>query len=225
MPLDTTQLTQMGMNFWKWAVYGIFIFVFFAGVYGLAFWFNRSKRYKYRVRIFNRDSIGNIIQQPDDRGGIFLDKKTNFRLFLLRKNKFGLDPDEIPYLISFRRGLLGFGLKTENIVHILQTGLKNFQFLKPQLSENPGIVFNVQDEDVAWAINAYERHKKAFQQTLLQQVMPIIGMAFVFMMVVVALYFIFKNFGTLSDTAAALKESAQAFTEAVKIQHLGTVVE
>ena len=107
----------------------------------------------------------------------------------------------------------------------MQSGLKNFQFLKPSVSGNPGIVFNVQEEDVAWAVNAYERHKKAFQQNLLQQIMPIIGMAFVFMLIVVCLYFIFKNFGTLSDTANAFNAAAETFTKAMQMQTLGTVVQ
>ena len=216
MALDTTQIAAMGMNIWKWVAYGIMFAVSMGAIYAAAYWYNRKKRYNYIVRVFNRDATGNVVQQPDDKGGIFLDKKTNYRLFLLRKYKFGLDPDEIPYLITSRG---------QKIVYLLQSGLKNFQFLKPSVSGNPGLVFNVQDEDVAWAVNAYERHKKAFQQNLLQQIMPILGMAFVFMLIVVSLYFIFKNFGTLGDTANAFNAAAAEFTKAMQMQKLGTVVQ
>lgn len=213
---DTAQITSIGMNIWKWVVYGIIFAVSMGMIYAAAYWYNRKKRYSYVVRVFNKDATGNVVQQPDDKGGVFLDKKTNYRLFLLRKNKFGLDPDEIPYLITSRG---------KKIVYLLQTGLKNFQFLKPAISDNPGLVFNVQDEDVAWALNAYERNKKAFAPTLMQQIMPIIGMAFVFMLILVSLYFIFKNFGVISDTADAFNHAAITFKEAMQLEKLGTVVE
>ncbi len=213
--IDMANVTQIGMDIWKWVVYGIIFVVAIGCIYAVAYWYNRKKRYKYIVRVFDKDAVGNVVQQPDDKGGIFLDKKTNYRLFLLRKNKFGLDPDEIPYLITSTG---------QKIVYLLQTGLKNFQFLKPSVSGNPGIVFNVQDEDVAWALNAYERTKMAFKQSLLQQLMPILGMAFVFTLVVVAMFFIFKNLGVLGEVAESMNAAAAQFTEAVKIQKLGSVV-
>lgn len=199
------------MEVWKWASY-LIIGLFLIGVfYILAFWYNRTRRYDWVVRIFNKDANGQVIQQKDDRGGIFLDKRTMYRLFLLRRLKFGLDPDEIPYILNW---------KGQKMVYLVQTGLKNFQFMKPQISDNPGLVFNVQDEDVAWALNAYERHKKNFQNKFLEQIMPIIGMVLVFMLVIVAMYFIFKNFGELSATAGAFKEAADAYARA----QLGTTV-
>jgi len=201
----------IGMEVWRWTTYLILGLVVIAVVYVFALWYNRTKRFNWIVRIFNRDATGQVIQQPDDRGGIFLDKKTNYRLFLLRKNKFGLDPDEIPYILTS---------KGSKIVYLLQTGLKNYQFMKPQISENPGIVFGVQDEDVAWALNAYERNKKAFQNTFLTQVMPIIGMAFVFLLIVVSMYYIFKNFDVLKDVALAFNQAAVEFNKA----QLGTAV-
>ncbi len=203
--------TAIGMEIWKWAT-RLIIGLGVIGIgYVIALWWNRNKRYNWIVRIFNKDAIGNVIQQPDDKGGVFMDKKTQYRLFLVKKIKFGLDPDVIPYILTS---------KGQKIVYLLQTGLKNYQFMKPSISDNPGLTFGVQDEDVAWALNAYERNKKAFENTFLQQIMPIVGMAFVFLLIVVSMYYIFRNFGVLSEVAQSFNEAAKEFA---KVQ-LGTTV-
>lgn len=204
MAIDFSIITNIGGDLGTWGSRLAAIAGFAAVAYAGAFAYNRTKRYNYVVRIFNRDAIGNVIQLPDDKAGIFLDKKTQYRLFLLRRNKFGLDPDEIPYILSS---------KGKKIVYLLQTGLKNYQFMKPDISKAPELIFNVQDEDVAWALNAYERNKKPFGNKFLEQIMPFIGMAFVFTLVVVALFFIFKHIGVLTEVANAFRDAAIEFAK------------
>jgi len=216
MTIDYSSIQAIGPEIWKWLVRAMYLAIFAGLAYAAAYFFNRFKRYNYIVRIFNRDATGHIVQQPDDKGGIFLDKKTSYRLFLLRKNKFGLDPDEIPYILTS---------KGRKLVYLIQTGLKNFQFLKPDISSNPGLVFNVQDEDVAWALNAYVRHKAIFQNNIWQQIMPFLGMTFVFVTVMISLYWVFQNLGTLQGVADAMKEAAMAMKDVAKLQNLGAVVE
>lgn len=201
----------LGVEFIRWASRLIGLIFAMLSIYALVHWFNKRKRYIYTVRVYEKDSLGNVIEKPTDSGGIFLDKKTQYRLFLLKNNKCGLTPDNVPYLLS------STGRK---VVYILQTGLKSFQYMKPAVSDNPGITFGVQDEDVAWAINAYARHKAAFQTSLLEKVLPFLGMAFVFMTVIVALYYIFDNMSVLTEVAASFRDTADTLA---KIK-LGTAV-
>ena|SRR3990167_634048 len=205
MAVDYQVLINFGKEALTWLVRILMGVGAIAVAYALAYLVNRQRKYNWNVRIFDRDASGNVIQQPDDKGGIFIDKKTNFRLFKLKKNKFALDPDEIPYIINH---------KGKKIVYLIKTGLKNYQYLKPQISSNPGLVFNVQDEDVAWAMNAWTRFKNPFKNRMLEMIMPYIGMAFVFLLIVVSLYFIFKNFGVLSETATAFRDAAAEFAKA-----------
>jgi len=217
MSFDTANLLQMGKTLWGWIYWAILIGGFGLLSYGIAFWFNKKKRYEWIVRIFNKDATGQVIQQPDDKGGIFLDKKTQYRLFMLRKNKFALDPDDIPYILTS---------KGKKIVYLLQTGLKNFQYMKPEISNNPGLVFNVQDEDVAWAINAWERYKNPYKNKFMEQIMPFLGMAFVFLIVVAALYFMIVKAGFNAELLTQLSESAKDIAASLaKASIGGTIVE
>ncbi len=101
------------------------------------------------------------------------------------------------------------------MVYLLQTGLKNFQFMIPVINNKSKIVFNVQDEDVAWAMNAWERYKNPYKNKFLEHIMPFIGMAFVFLLVIISLYYIFKHIGVLSEVANAFRDAA---TEFAKVQ-------
>lgn len=205
----------IGAGIGQW-IYRIGLMLFLGGgLYLIAFYWNKRRRFSWTVRIFNKDATGNIVQEPDDKGGIFLDKKTQYRLFMLKRSKFGLDPDEIPYILT---------TKGTKVVYLLQTGLKNFQFMKPQVSGNPGIVFNVQDEDVAWAINAWERYKNPYKNQFIEKIMPFIGMAFVFLTVVVALYYIIMKSGFNAELLRELAASSKAIAESLAKASLGTVV-
>ena len=216
MAFDMTNLNSILPSIGDSIVNGLYIGGAFLGVYLAFFFIRRTKKYNYTVRIFNKDATGNIVQLPDDKGGIFLDRKTQYRLFMLKRNKFGLDPDEIPYILTSRGSKL---------VYLIQTGLKNFQFMRPVISDNPGLVFNVQDEDIAWGLNAYERQKKIFQNDFMTKIMPFIGMAFVFLVIVMSLWFIFKNFGVITETANAFNQAAATMRETAAMQNLGAVVQ
>ena len=211
MPINVEALTSIGWKILTWLGRILLGLGVIALMYGLSWFIRRERRYNHNVNVYNTDAVGNIIQQRSDKGGIFIDRKTKYRLFLLKRNKFGLDPDKVPYIINY---------KGQRMVHLLQTGLKNYQYLKPQFSPNPGLVFDVQDEDVAWAMNAWERYHNPFKSMFLEHIIPFLGMAFVFLKVVIALWFIFKNFGTLGDVAIAMKEAAIAMKEAA----IGTTV-
>jgi len=213
--VDMSAITNYGMVIWGWVWKALLLGGAVGIAYFLSFYYRRQKRYKYIVRIFNKDATGQVIQQPDDKGGIFLDKKTQYRLFKLKKNKFGLDPDEIPYILN------SMGKK---IVYLLQTGLKNYQFLTPALSDNPGLVFNVQDEDVAWAINAWERYRNPYKNQFLEKIMPFIGMAFVFIVVVVALYYMVVKAGFNAELLRELAASSKEISANLAKASLGSAV-
>lgn len=180
-------------------------------VVGIGLYIIRMRKYSWIIRVFERDSSGNLVQLADDKGGIFLDRTTNYRLLLLRKHKFGLDPDHIPYIMNSRG---------RRITYLLRTGLKNYQFLKPVVEENKGIKFNVEDEDVAWAVNAYQKYKIPNKNDLLKQILPILGIAVFGIIIVIMIYLILEKFDVLSDVANALVQA----TDNMQRVNTGTTV-
>ena len=169
------------------------------GIIGGGLWlYLKQKRYReYKCVIWERDGFGQLNETYDD-AGIFVDKKTNNKRFYLKKANVGLNPDNVPYIPSKRK-----------IVYLLRTGLKNFQFIKPNVS-NPGITLSIGEEDVNWAINAYERQKKLFNQNVLLQYLPFIALAFTSIIILIIFIYFFKDFDVLKDVALSLKEAAQA---------------
>jgi len=160
---------------------------------------NWRKYQQFRCIIYEKDGFGQL-REKVDMAGIFVDKKTQNKRFFLKKNKVGLDPDNIPY-ISTQKG--------KKIVYLLQTGLKNFRFLRFGIdTSTDDFKIGVGEEDVNWAINAYERQKKLFSQSLLMQLLPFMLVAFVSIIILVIFIYFFKNFATLKDMAQALTEMA-----------------
>lgn len=174
-------------------------------VAAVALWYRREKQYNWTVRVFEKDASGTHIEKRQDKGGIILNKKTNNRLFQLKNNKFGMDPDKIPYML---------GTGDRKIVYLLQTGLKNFQFLRPAVSNNPGVVFNVEDEDVAWACNAFDLYRLPSKNNILQQLLPVIGIAVLGVCFIAFIYLILDKFDVLSQTAQAFQQASKELSKA-----------
>ena len=178
----------------------VFVIVFVGGVLiTIVYLYSKYKRYKeYNVVIFERDGFGQLTQKKDT-AGIFVDKKTHNKRLYLRKANVGLSPDNIPYLPS------GKGGKT---VYVMQTGLKNFQYINYDIDDKH-IKTSVGEEDVNWAINAYERQKKLFSSSMLMQLMPYIAIAFVSIIILVIFIYFFKEFATLKEMAQLLKDMSE----------------
>lgn len=167
----------------------------------------KELQFKYKCVIFEEGN-DNI---SFDRAGVFIDKKTNNKRLFLKKNNAGLNPDKIPYK---NRG-------NSKIVFLLKTGLKSFRYMNLVTSSNPGFAVSVGEEDVNWAINAYERQKRIFSQSTLLQYMPFIALGFTGMIILIIFIYFFKEFAVLKDMAVAMKEAA---TEIAKAKTGTTVI-
>ena len=164
---------------------------------------------QFEIEIWQQDGLGQF-NVKYDKGGIFVDSKTKNKRLFLKKHNVGLNPDNVPFMPS---------IKGKRKVLVLQTGLKNFRYIKPKISQ--GIMsFEVGEEDVNWAINSYERQKKLFGQTWLAQYMPFIMIAFVSIIILIMFINLFKVAPSISDAADALREAAIALRDA----KAGTVI-
>ena len=177
----------------------IFVGVFVILIVGATiFLLMKTKQYKeFRCVIWQRDGFGQLTEKYD-RAGVFVDSKTHNKRLFLKKANVGLNPDNIPYVPTSR------GRK---IIYLLQTGLKNFHYIKPSPS-NPAVYLSVGEEDVNWAINAYERNKQMFQQSWLMQYLPFMALAFVTIVIMIIFIYFFKNFDVLQQLGTDLKEAA-----------------
>jgi len=163
----------------------------------------RWKRYQqFKCVIWERDGFGQL-KESFDQAGIFVDKKTKNKRLFLKKNKVGLNPDQIPYLQS----------KKAKTLYFLKTGLKNFRYIKIDI-DDPFVKTIVGEEDVNWSINAYERQKKIFQQGLLMQLMPFILVAFVSIIILIIFIYFFREFDTLVKMAEAMERAAGIWAQA-----------
>lgn len=159
----------------------------------------KNKKYSaFKCIIWEKDAFGQVVQSVDE-AGIFVDGATNNKRLFLKKANVGLSPDNIPYITT---------LSGKKIVFLARVGLKNYNYIKPNFDEGK-ISFTVGEEDVNWAINAYERQKKAFGSNALLQYMPYILMAFVSIVILVIFIYFFKNFSVLRDVATAFQEASK----------------
>lgn len=161
------------------------------------------KRYDYVCIIYDRVT-GTKPIQTKDLGGIYVDNRTKNKRFYLKKNNVGLNPDNIPYIM---------GEKGQKYVYLLKTGLKNFRFLDINIQQNARFTISVGEEDVNWALNAYERNKKMFGTTLLQQILPYIGIALMGVFILGMLVVVLNKLSVLQDVAIAFKELAEVYAQ------------
>ena len=187
----------------------LFGLIFIGGLcFGLFLLVRRRKQYnQFKCIIWGRDAFGQLTETTD-KAGIFVDAKTKNKRFFLKKAHVGLNPDNVPYIQSGK----------VKIVYLLRTGLKNFQFIRPLIADN--FTIDVGEEDVNWAVNAYERQKKVFGSSMLLQYMPFIVLAFVSIIVLVIFMNLFKKFDVLGEIAASMSQAATAMAQA----QTGTVV-
>lgn len=201
------EIASAGLNI------GIVIFVIIIGVAVIVtsyFFYAKWKRYQeYDVIVFEKDGFGQLVMKYD-KAGIFVDRRTQNKRFFMQKANVGLTPDNIPYITT------SGGKK---IVYLKREGLKNFFFIRLDIKDGM-VQLNVGEEDVNWAINAYERQKKVFGQDKLLAYLPFIILAFVCVVILIIFIYFFKDFGILKDVAIAFKEAAAIYAQA----HSGTVI-
>ena len=173
-------------------------------VYVVARFYLIWKRNDTTCIILEEDGFGST-SMVRDLAGVYVDNKTQNKRFFLKDNNVGLNPDKIPYIRN---------IKGKKYVFLRKVGLKNFNYinLDQLFTENPKIM--VGEEDVNWAINAYERQKKVFGTTLLQQLLPYIGITIMGVFILGMLVVLFQKVEVLAEVAEAFKEAAQAFAQA-----------
>jgi hypothetical protein len=183
----------------------IFLMLLTIGVVvGVVMLIQYRKKYKqFKITIWGRDSFGGIYEEYDE-AGIFVDRHTGNKRLFLRRNKVGLNPDNIPYVIN---------KKGKKMIYLTRVGLKNFNYLKPRMNLEGVVSFSVGEEDVNWAVNAYERQKKLFGGNILLQYLPFIALALVSIVILIVFIYLFKNIGVLKDVAVAFQEAATAFAQ------------
>lgn len=200
MAVDMTQVSGLVINI-AIMLGGILIIggVFYVGLRLYLEW----KRHDTICIVLEEDGFGST-NMTMDKAGVYVDSKTKNKRFFLKQNNVGLNPDRIPYVKN---------VKGKKYVILRKIGLKNFNYvhLDELFTDNPRIV--VGEEDVNWAINAYERQKKVFGSTLLQQLLPYIGLAIMGIFMLGMLALLFQKIGVLAEVAQAFEGAAQAFAQ------------
>lgn len=177
----------------------LIIILVVAVLLGLFFLIRALTRYSdFKVVIWEVLKNGGI-RVKNDRGGIFLMKKTGYKLLYLQKSKVGLNPDKINYVLDN---------KGHKIIYLLRYGYKNFVFINPVADDLGNLDFTVGEEDVNWAITSYESNKKRFSQSLLVQLLPFMVLALVCIIILILMISLFKNFSVFSEVAQSINQAS-----------------
>jgi hypothetical protein len=175
------------------------------GILGyIAVWFFRKRKYKeYRIVIWEKDSTGNT-HEFYDRGGVFVDKKTGFKLLFLERLKKGLNPNNVPFVSSKdKKGRL---VKT---VYLRKIGVSNYVFCHVKISDT-GVAFTVGEEDVNWAAQDIERVRRSFlKEGFLSKFAPYIMFIVTILIVMIILISLFNKMGVVQEASENLLKVAE----------------
>jgi hypothetical protein len=187
--VNTTALLQGIMVF--------LIIVIALGCVGYYLWytFKKKKYNQYRIIIWEKDSTGNT-QEDYDRAGVFLDKKTGFKLLFLEKRKIGLNPNNIPYVTAKdKKGKL---VKT---VYLRKIGISNYVFCHVKLAED-GMMFTVGEEDANWLEQEMEKIRRTFgTESMWSKIAPYLMFVISMMLLMIVLISLFNKFGVIKDAS------------------------
>lgn len=186
----------------------VVVLILFVGlcVVGWFFFRNWLKYQQFNVIIFKIDALGNR-DAFTDQGGIFL--KSGQKRFWLKKCKSDITPDTIKYV----------KINGKNTVILWQFSDNDFRVVDFSAS-NPtiGISATVGEEDVNWALNAYERGKKMFAwQGMLKEYMPWIALFFVGIIFVIIFIQFFKKLDLLPQMVNVMKENVNTLKEVTQM--------
>jgi hypothetical protein len=173
-------------------------------------WFVKRKYNEYKVIIFEKDATGNV-HEYYDRAGIFVDKKSGFKLLFLEKMKIGLNPNSPPYNIAKdRKGRL---LKT---VYLRRVGVSNFRFIKMSLTEE-GTLFSVGEEDANWYAHEMEKIDRMVGKTSLwSQLAPFVTIVLALIIMLIVIIVLFNKLEAFSQAATSLAKSSEIQLEISK---------
>lgn len=192
-------------------VFGILIILTIIGAWVL---YTRWKRYQQFKCIILKKIGGEQLALFFDKAGIFVDPKTNIKRFFIKNARSDLDADNVPYIHA----------GSTKYVLLAQTGLKNFRYLDPTILNDTNLTFTVGEEDLNWAINAYERQKKMFTDKWYTQLIPFLFLAFVVVVILALFMALFKKFDILKDVALALKDAAHTIQLAHMVGNSTTII-
>jgi hypothetical protein len=197
-------ISQLGNNAVTMIILVVGGLILVAILVGIFLSTSQMKKYsQYKMVIFQNDGFGHTTWRTDD-GGIFVDGKTGNKRLFLKNSHVGLEPDNIPFIPTN---------KGNKIVMLLQTGLKNYKYIKPIISQDL-ITFTVGEEDVNWATNEYEAQKKRFNFDKLAQYIPFIILAFCFIVLAILMVSIFQKLPQIKEIAVEMKAVAQLLVQA-----------
>lgn len=208
--LPNVQATEI-ITWIMWACIGFII----CGLLGWWVWKIMQKRKfgEFKVVIWEADSTGNT-HESYDRAGIFLDKKTGFKLLFLEKMKKGLNPNKVPFVPSKdRKGRL---IKT---VYMRKIGVSNYVFCHVKIDDK-GVAFSVGEEDVNWAAQDIEKIRRTFnKEGWLTKLAPYLMFIVTIMIVMIILISLFNKFTVLESIGknmAAISEQQLQITQSLE---------
>jgi hypothetical protein len=174
----------------------------------------KARRYRdYNVVIWEKDSTGHT-HEYYDKGGIFLDKKTGYRLLFLQRLKKGLNPNNVPYITSKdKKGRL---IKT---IYLRKIGESNYVFCKVEIKED-GTRITSGEEDVNWLYQEMQKVKNTFGiENFWQKNSAIIMWVITMVLVLVLVLSLFNKFTILKDIAEKLDEASEKQLEITTLMY------
>jgi len=180
------------------------IMIMAAGIGGyFIFWYMKKKKYgQYIIRILDKDSNGKSYEWGD-RGGVFLNKATGFKLLFLEKAKVGLNPNKIPYIS--RVDAKG---KVIKIVTVRRIGVNNYVFVDIDIGEE--VEYTVGEEDLNNAHQEMTKIRRSYsKENWLSKLAPYLMFIITIIIVMIILISLFNKFTVMETIAKNLAITAE----------------
>lgn len=176
----------------------------------ITYYYMRKKKYgQYRVEIFDRDTNGNVYKTYD-RAGIFLDKKTGYRLLFVEKAKVGMNPNSPPYVshIDKKKRLI----KT---IYLRRIGVNNYVYIEVDLTGKPQ--FTMGEEDFNNAAQEMAKIRRSYdKKSWLDKYGALAAIMTISLIILIMMLSLFNKFGVLGEVSKNLllvSENQERITE------------
>jgi hypothetical protein len=180
---------------------------------GLIFILKNQKKFDYTTIIYEKDAFGKPIMKFG-KGGIFLDKKVNYKRFWLQNSNASLSADKVPYIQSPKN----------KYVFLRKIGNKDYEYISFENLFDTNGKINIGEEDINSAIIDYEKTKQVFGTSLLDKILPYLPLIISGVFVIGLVYITLQKLPELISAMNALADKLTIIAQTLARVQPPTVV-
>lgn len=197
---------------------GIIVVVVALIAWGAWFFMNWKKYQDYMVCVFHKNGEDKWCLRFD-KGGVFVNKKTNTKRMWMKKSRSSLQADRIPFLPKNRLSFMDY---TFGVIFVVQKADGSYAYIDKWNIDENGLQVQVSGEDLNWGLTAFDEIMRHIENKFFKDLMLVISIVVVGIIILIMVIISVKDMthvaellaNAMSTASANMKEFAASMAQA-----------